>query len=458
MNSLIMCARCRFNWCLAYILLLECLFVPRSSAQSNEEHYTIKLHLRAESCVPCIKGLLSLKFDRIGALQDRISIQVITDSKVAVRRVREVIEDTNLVKIHSVSQLQTNEKGEVFVSTSPKPLSTFKLPEGVHRLVDFIDSVDALGNPIVVDSVVSDRTYQLKTYLQTNQSTQVHMFDDGQWFALLAKDRAAVVRKDTAFVLPQYLRDFPDSLKQHLVMPKRMAVVNQERAVYQVITAEKPIDTVINGEVAKLYTASRTWESTISTAPTLVNRVVQVPPAQRVFGMWMVSSTQMMVVPEIESEEVPTHFALESCNPLSTTERTPFADSIPAKYFPISPAQADGTSDTMYLCSSDSGWVRITKSEGLLHLHTLPYLHRESSLIRCIALNGKVLLTYENGDGMLVSVLVSSLGIRSSPLVYHPANVIAVPNYDKGGMGIRMYQLRDNQLVSMNVWQALSKK
>lgn len=158
-----------------------------------------------------------------------------------------------------------------------------------------------------------------------NESARVNTLSLGAAVSVALYDRALVITEDTVRVFPQYLQGLPDTLKREFVLPKSTTVLHPNRVIYRFSTAENPLDTVINGEEAKLFRSYRHWVSDVVASSAVVNTIRQVQHDEKAFGFWRTSDTSYTAVPDNGPvDEVPTVFRFNSIDV-----------DIPAAYYPV---------------------------------------------------------------------------------------------------------------------------
>lgn len=286
-----------------------------------------------------------------------------------------------------------------------------------------------LGRHYVLDADVS-----LKTHIVFDQNSRVRVHDDGRSVSIALKDRALVISPDTVRVLPQYVKILPDSLKNSLIMPQSTTVVSPKRVLYRLVSADDPIDTVINNEEAKLYRSFRNYLADVNTPETGTTSFSHVPDPQRTFGFWAATDTSWISIPYIDADSPPT-FRFSGND-----------TDIPSSYFPASPSLCDARADTIYCCSPTEGWIRLTANGTILHLPLPAIADDQSELVRCVTTIGSVLLTYHTPSGTLRSVLVSPIGTRLSPVFTHKSTTILAPVSVSGVLCIEQYNRTPTQL------------
>jgi len=223
-------------------------------------------------------------------------------------------------------------------------------------------------------------------------------------------------------------------------------VLNPNRVLYRFSTAENPLDTVINGEEAKLFRSYRHWVSDVVTSSAVVNTIRQVQHDEKAFGFWRTSDTSYTAVPDNGPvDEVPTVFRFNSIDV-----------DIPAAYYPVSPALCDMHGDYAYLCTPSDGWIRLHRNGKILHMPLLSYIPFGYQRTRCVAFRDGVLLTYDKGGEDLQSVYVSPLGVRLSNLIIHARSVILAPVDVNGVTCLEAYWRSDSYLNRKIVWRAVS--
>lgn len=392
-------------------------------------------------------GFFSLTINQLGALRTRVVVQVETMHEKTRKHIDGMITDTSVVHLTPIRKtLARKDTAELYRVGIEQPLRVFSLPDEVQEILEYIDSVDAVESAIAVDTTEHDKQHPLRTRIVFNESARVNTLSDGAAVSVALYDRALVITEDTVRVLPQYLQGLPDTLKRELVLPKSTTVLNPNRVIYRFSTAENPLDTVINGEEAKLFRSYRHWVSDVVTSSAVVNTIRQVQHDEKAFGFWRTSDTSYTAVPDNGPvNEVPTVFRFNSIDV-----------DIPAAYYPVSPALCDMHGDYAYLCTPSDGWIRLHRNGKILHMPLLSYIPFGYQRTRCVAFRDGVLLTYDKGGEDLQSVYVSPLGVRLSNLIIHARSVILAPVDVNGVMCLEAYWRSDSYLNRKIVWRAVS--
>lgn len=414
------------------------LIVPKDLA--GRDHYVIRVGIDENTCLKCIHGVLSTTNAQLGALRSRVVIEIDTKSRRMKRQLQLVLGDSSIVKINVAATSPRHiDTAELFRNSDENPLARFKLPVEAHEILKFVDSIDAQSSRINIDTLLWQRSTPLKTFIRLNETAKVHVHDDGNTVSYALKDRALVITSDSAYVLPQASIGLNDSLMKYPRFPEYTTVLSPRWVQYHFITAESPLDTVIGGEVARLYRTYRHWQSDVKIGIKSSNAVKEVPLSLRTFDAWANSDSTARSIPASDAER-PVAFRFDTL---------PF--DIPAKYYPKTPGLCDATRDTIYCSTAKDGWIQVT-NQGILHLPVPPSVGSQAEIMRCVSLGGCVLLTFDSDSDEVLSLLVSSIGVRLSPLLYHPRNVILAPIVIDNQFYIKAFHKSSTSLQQKIVW------
>lgn len=429
--------------------------VLASPAVKADVEYIVRVKVQSSTCIPCIKGFLDIRSVQTGALAQRLRLVVESSSTKTLRDVSKLVADTMLVSLQScpVNALDSS-VAEVYLSESQITARTFSIPAEVDEILPFLDSLDAAATEQSVTTAEPEWSAEIQTKILFNENIKVHVHAEGNIVSMAASDRVLCIAGDKAYVLPQYHSEIPDSLRRYVMIASGAVCVDADQAIYRLATLEEPIDTVIRGKVAKLFTKSRQWVCRTSRNQSEPRIFKAVDTEDKVFGMWVACDTLIFVTPESDQPgvDLPTTFSLRAYSAQSLKIGNLLAKDIPAKYYPTSTAIADGDRDTLYLCNADSGCVRVTPGEGYVRLPRLSYLQQNSSLVRCISFRSSLLLTFDAGHDNLKSVVVSSIGVRQSPIFTHSRNVVFSFLPDSQPVRVVAYSLHDGVLSRKTVW------
>lgn len=409
--------------------------------------YDVRIALSSKACIRCCSALLSAKREHLGVLGSQLSITVQSQHVRILKQVREMVADTNLVRVELVTTPTTPLDSIVVLMQGAKQSRTsFSLEHESLKVLPFLDSLDAMHTAIVVDTSTSDVTVQLRSRLMFDEASRVHVHDDHVTVSVAGNDRAMIVRADTARVLPQYLYGMDSAQRARMMMPTRTVVMSPTHVRYRFVVPTTSIDTVINGEVAKLFTSVDAWVSDVHTTPAVRNDLHLQSADESTLGEWTSSDSTIVVVPDTSgpNDPVPTQFVFAG-----------YPVDIPARFFPTVVSLCDARGDTIYSCSPSDGWIRITKPASLLHMPPPTRVARELVLARCITTSGGVLLTaYDAANAeRYCSILLGANGARISPVVWHVASTIVVPTVRNGRTTIETIRRTDAALHRSIVWQ-----
>lgn len=261
--------------------------------------YLVKMGVGSSSCIKCMAGLLTVKQDQLGALRGRVVVEVYAASSQVKRQLDMVVVDSSIisVKLNSGDRRKLD-TAAVFIVGSNNPLTVLKMPDGATEILGIVDSLDAQQSVVMVDTLDWLHSWPLKTHIKLDERVRVHVHDDGKTASVALIDRALVTTFDTAYVLPQYNRGLPDSIKQQLVLPQETIVFNANRVRYRITTAGNAIDTVINGEEARLYRSYRYWLSDVNRTDAYVNKqIIEIPLSEQTFGTWANTDSTYVSIP-----------------------------------------------------------------------------------------------------------------------------------------------------------------
>ncbi|MBU3680064.1 MAG: hypothetical protein FGM32_10745 [Candidatus Kapabacteria bacterium] len=416
--------------------------------QKTTPRYEVRIVLSSKTCIRCCTALFSVKRAHLGIIGTDLAIKVSSQNAQILKQVRKLVADTNLVRIEMSQALTTPlDTVVVFVDGVPQTHRQFSLEYESLKVLPYLDSLDASRSEITVDTSVNQLSIPLRSRLMFDESSRVHVHDDNQTISIAGNDRAIVVTTDTARTLPQYLNGMDSLQLSRVMLPSRAVVVSPTHVRYRFGVLSQAIDTVINGEMAKLFTRMDSWISDVHTLPTVRNDLRLRTEHEATHGEWASTDSTLVFVPDTSNPDdpVPTSFRFDGYNV-----------DVSARFFPSSVSLCDSRGDTIYSCTPSDGWIRLTKPGTILHMPTPTRIVQSLVLSRCIAIPGGVLLTALDGSttDRYCSVLVNSNGTRISPVVWHTASTVVAPTLRSGRITLEAIRRSASALHRSTVWQA----
>jgi hypothetical protein len=410
--------------------------------------YEVRVVLSSKACIRCCSALFSITSGQLGVIGSSLTMRVSSQHAHLLRQVRKVVADTSLVRMELIEIPSTPmDSIVVFVDGVPQRNGQFSLEYESLKVLPYLDSLDASRSEITVDTSVNQLSIPLRSRLMFDESSRVHVHDDNQTVSIAGNDRAIVVTADTARTLPQYLHGMDSLQLSRAMLPSRAVVVSPTHVRYRFGVLSQAIDTVINGEMAKLFSRMDSWISDVRTVPTVSNNLRLRPANEATHGEWASSDSTMVFVPDTSNPDdpVPTSFRFDGYNV-----------DVSARFFPSAVSLCDSRGDTIYSGTPSDGWIRLTKSGNILHMPPLTRIVKSLVLSRCIAIPGGVLLTALDGatTDRCCSMLVNSIGTRISPVVWHTASTVVVPTVRNGRITLETIRRSASALHRSTVWQA----
>lgn len=420
-----------------------------SEVQStNMPTYDVRIALSSKACIRCCSALLSTKRENLGVIGSRLRITVTSQHARILKQVRELVADTSLVRVEvarsSVASLDTI---IIHADALPQRRTTFSLADESQRVLPFLDSLDAATTAIRIDTTRWDAEMPLRTRIVFDEQLRVHTHDDRRTVSIAGIDRALVVTPDTARVFPQYMAGMDSVDRAKLMMPTRTVVVSPTHVRYRFVRPQSPVDTVINGEMAKLYMRVESMISDVRLTPSVRNDIRQQTGDASIIGEWTTSDSTVVFVVDSSgpTDSLPTLFRF-STSPVV----------VPARFFPVFVTLCDAIGDTIYSCSPSDGWIRVTRDGSLLHMPPPTAVSREAFLARCVAFPGSVLISiYDPSlEDQHCSMLLSSNGVRISPPIWHSTRTIVAPVLRDNRVAIEAFHRSTTSLQRQVVWRS----
>ena len=410
--------------------------------------YEVRIVVSAKTCLRCCSALLSVNRGNLGIIGSRLTIRVSSQNARILKQVRELVTDTNLVRIALIETPSTpSDSIVILVDGVLQTHKQFSLEYESLKVLPHLDSLDASRSEITVDTSVNQLSIPLRSRLMFDELSRVHVHDDNQTVSIAGNDRAIVVTADTVRTLPQYLHGMDSLQRSRVMLPSRAVVVSPTHVRYRFSVLSQAIDTVINGEMATLFTHMDSWISDVRAVPTVRNDLRLRSANETSHGEWASTDSTMVVVPDTSGPDdpVPTSFRF-----------TGFNVDVSARFFPSAVPLCDSRGDTIYVCTPSDGWVRITKPGTILHMPPPTRIVQSLFLSRCIAIPGGVLLTALDGStaDQYRSILVNANVSRISPVVRHTASTVVVPTIRNGRITLETIRRSASALHRSTVWQS----
>jgi hypothetical protein len=441
---------------MSYVIMIASLVLiaARMCAAVNEGErktipfYEVRIVVSAKTCLRCCSALLSVNRGNLGIIGSRLTIRVSSQNARILKQVRELVTDTNLVRIELIETPYTpSDSIVILVDGVLQTHKQFSLEYESLKVLPYLDSYDASNSEITVDTSDNQSSIPLRSMLMFDELSRVHVHDDNQTVSIAGNDRAIVVKADTVRTLPQYLHGMDSLQRSRVMLPSRAVVVSPAHVRYRFSVLSQAIDTVINGEMAKLFTHMDSWISDVRTVPTVRNDLRLRSANETSHGEWASTDSTMVVVPDTSGPDdpVPTSFRFAGFNV-----------DVSARFFPSAVRLCDSRGDTIYICTPSDGWVRITKPGTILHMPPPTRIVQSLFLSRCIAIPGGVLLTALDGStaDQYCSILVNANGSRISPVVWHTASIVIVPTIRNGRITLETIRRSASALHRSTVWQS----
>lgn len=419
-----------------------------SGWQNATPRYEVRIVVSVKTCIRCCAALFSVERAHLGAMGSRLTVRVSSQNARVLKQVREHVTDTNLVRLEWTEAPSTpSDSIVVLLDGVLQKHRQYSLEHESLKVLPYLDSLDARLSELTVDTSVNHSSVPLRSRLMFDELSRVHVHDDNQTVSIAGNDRAIVVTVDTVRTLPQYLNGMDTLQRSRVMLPSRTVVVSPTYVRYRFSVLSKAIDTVINGEMSKLYSQADSWISDVHTFPSVRNELRIRSANEATHGEWASTDSTMIVVPDTSGPDdpVPTSFRIAG-----------YDVDVPARFFPSVVALCDARGDTIYSSTLSDGWVRITKPGTILHMPPPTRILQSRVPSRCIAIPGGVLLTALDGltTDRYCSMLVNSKGIRISPVVWHTASIVVVPTIRNGRITLETIRRSDSALHRSIVWQA----
>lgn len=433
---------------LVLIAVQTCAAVSDEGTAGARPWYDVRISLSSKSCIRCCSSLLAVKRENLGVVGSRLDITVVSQNARILKQVRELIRDTTLVQVRlEGTQLSNLDAVTVSCSGASESLATFDLPDDCLRVIPYLDSIDAAATAIKVDTSQWEREIPLRTRILFDEELRVHTHDDRSTVSIAATDRAMVVTTDTALVFPQYFSGMDAVDRAKPMLPTRAVVLSPTHVRYRFVMLLSPLDTVINGEQAKLYTKVQSMVSDVYLAPFVRNDVRQQLEEASILGEWASCDTAVVTVVDPSGPDggMPHEFWFSTI---------PVA--VPVRFFPMNVSLCDAIGDTVYACSPTEGWIRLTSDGTMLLMPPPTAVTREAVLARCVAFPGSVLLSVYDPDSedRLCSMLLTSNGVRVSPPVWHSTRTIIAPVLRDDRPALEAFHRSENNVLRQVVWKA----
>ncbi len=248
---------------MSYVIMIASLVLiaARMCAAVNEGErktipfYEVRIVVSAKTCLRCCSALLSVNRGNLGIIGSRLTIRVSSQNTRILKQVRELVTDTNLVRTELIETPSTpSDSIVVLVDGVLQTHKQFSLEYESLKVLPYLDSYDASRSEITVDTSDNQSSIPLRSRLMFDELSRVHVHDDNQTVSIAGNDRAIVVTADTVRTLPQYLNGMDSLQRSRGMLPSRAVVVSPTHVRYRFSVLSQAIDTVINGEMSKLYT------------------------------------------------------------------------------------------------------------------------------------------------------------------------------------------------------------
>jgi|GEM_PF-2327073 len=389
----------------------------------------IELDLANNSCIPCLSRIMYVNGRSYGRMAAQVHITVAVRSAKALSELDSMRLDTSIYTVRRTSRATKGSRARVGWASNEGGQRIFKLPTEETSLINFVDSLALSLDMVALDDGMPRHIDDIELPAKTNPV----LLDWSQpscrlLFTAPSGDRF-VVRPGTsnAFRIP-YASLVPDSLQQRLMTWIETRFVDDSTMWCMYTTSDSYIDTVINGEAARLYNTHSTWRSEVALGTHEVKSIAhkRTRSEEVAFHIWSSDLSRRIVIPSIkEGSTAPlTHFNIVYMD-TSAHHVDVLAEKVPVEYYPQQFQKTTNVRDTIILGGPNCKWMKVYPKNRSVRLKAL-FNDQSGNQIASIQTIGHLLLvSYTLGDRRIGACLMNTNGIRQSPFyVYEGAGRI----------------------------------
>ena len=215
----------------------------------------------------------------------------------------------------------------------------------------------------------------------------------------------------------------PDSLRSRRLLPRWCRFYNSNEFEFRYLTGDRYVDTIINGEDARLYTDKSLWATSANFTTKSISEPITTRLVEKVNFpfIWKHDDTGWLVVPNPDEEfmEPPQSFPVAIVNESGVTKKV-IAEKVPISMWPEDQRSTTSIGDTVFVSKSTGEWLRLTSNGRMTSMPNCAPMSQRWDLVSITSQSNKILLTYHSLDRKrFVSVITNVNGIRLSPYYSH---------------------------------------
>lgn len=433
----------RYVTCATIICIFVCCLAYGHPLEGKQPVITVGLELADRTCIPCLSRIMYIHKGSYGRMSAQLKINVLVSNNNDIAELDSMGLDSTIYSIGRKTKSFKKSLAHVTWSASGLESRVFRLPIEETKLIKFVDSL-ALHLDF---TPISDGNVDHLDKIEIPAHIDPNLLDCSQQsYRLLLTanngDRILAQPGHSDLNHIPYSKLVPDSLQQRLMAWMEMRFVDDTTLWCMYTTNDAFVDTIINGEVSRLYTTVSLWRTEVTLGHDgLINyqhrktRTEEVP-----FNIWSSASEKRIVIPNIREGfiEPPKHFNIVYQN-ANADSIGAIADKVPIEFFPRRFQLSANIGDTIILGQTNCLLMKVYPRNRMIHLKSMFEATAGLSIVSIQTVRNLFCVSYSFEEDKVGAVLVNSNGVRQSPFYILEGGGRIVATDD--GTNIRFYSI-----------------